>query len=245
MRAGALIAQRLDLERLALTGEPVTLADGVATDTNSQRSAVSVAATGLVAYRPVGSDQRQLTWFDRSGAVRGVVGEPDDTWRQPSVSRDGRRVYRPNGVSSALYQKLTNGAGAEEQIVSSDQTLAGSSWSEDGRFLMYMRIDPKANTDLWVMPMSGETADRKPFVLLQTPFREAYGVFSPDGRSVAYHSNESGRNEIYVRPFVPPGATATAATAAGGQRQVSAGGGIYALWSSDGKSCTTSAPTAR
>jgi hypothetical protein len=81
--------------------------------------------------------------------------------------------------------------------------------------------------------MSGE--DRKPFVFLRTPFREAYGTFSPDGRWVAYHSNESGRPEIYVRPFVPPGATSNAAAAAGGQWQVSTAGGILPMWRSDGK----------
>ena len=78
--------------------------------------------------------------------------------------------------------------------------------------------------DLWVVPMVG---DRTPSVFLKTPFREACGAFSPDGRWVAYQSNESGRMEIYVRPFVPPGAAGTAAGAAGGQWQVSTAGGIY------------------
>ena len=58
--------------------------------------------------------------------------------------------------------------------------------------------------------------------------------FSPDGRWVAYESNESGRDEIYVRPFVPPGAAGTAAAAAGGQWQVSTAGGIYPAWRPDG-----------
>lgn len=83
--------------------------------------------------------------------------------------------------------------------------------------------------------MTGEKADRKPFVFLKTPFREVYRTFSKDGRWVAYHSNESGRPEVYVRPFVPPGATGKAATAAAGQWQVSTAGGILPLWRSDGK----------
>jgi roadblock/LC7 domain-containing protein len=153
----------------------------------------------------------------------------------PVWSPDGTRiVYRARGISGGLDQKLTNGAGAEEQFLSTDQTVAPTSWSEDGRFLMYVSIDPTTNGDLWVLPMSGNAGERKPFVFLKTPFREAYGAFSPDGRWVAYHSNESGRNEIYVRPFVP-GATATAAAAAGGQWQISTGGGIHPLWRSDGK----------
>ena len=71
-----------------------------------------------------------------------------------------------------------------------------------------------------------------PSVFLKTPFREGYSVFSPNGRWIAYHSNESGRHEIYVRPFVPPGA---AAGASSGQRQVSTAGGIYPVWRPDGK----------
>ena len=278
VRAGSLIAQRLDVQRPALTGEPVALADGVDTDSIAGRIAVSVAATGMVAYRSGGA-QRQLAWFDRSGTMRGVVGEPTDTVLQPRVSPDGRRVavvnsvqdnrdiwlldgarasrftfdagqehfhvwspdstrmvYRsPRGTSGALYSKLTSGAGVEEELLRTDQSLAPTSWSADGRFLLYLAIDPETNADLWVLPMSGKAEDRKPFVFLKTPFREAYGTFSPDGRWVAYHSNESGRPEIYVRPFIPPGATGTVTTAAGGQWQVSAAGGIHPLWRSDGK----------
>ena len=76
--------------------------------------------------------------------------------------------------------------------------------------------------------------DRIPRAFLNTPFREADGVFSPDGRWVAYQSNESGRPEVYVRPVVPPGAVVTAA-AAGGQWQVSTAGGAFPAWRPDGK----------
>lgn len=76
--------------------------------------------------------------------------------------------------------------------------------------------------DLMVLPMTG---DRKPFPFLSTPFNEQQGAFSPDGKWVAYQSNESGRNEIYVRPFPGPG----------GQWQVSTGGGTSPRWRADGK----------
>ena len=76
--------------------------------------------------------------------------------------------------------------------------------------------------------------ERTPWAFAKTPFREAYGVFSPDGRWVAYQSNESGRPEVYVRPVVPPGAVGTAA-AAGGQWQVSTAGGVFPAWRPDGK----------
>jgi Tol biopolymer transport system component len=278
VRAGTLVAQRLDLAQAALTGEPVTVADGVAVDDGVFRSAVSVAATGLVGYRTGEGSQRQLTWFDRSGTAWGTVGDPDGNGlSNPRVSPDGRRVavirtvqgntdvwlldgarrsrvtfdaarddaplWSPDGTRIVfrsnrtgqydLYQKLTSGAGMEERLVASDQVKLPTSWSADGRFLLYFSDVPqRTDFDLWVVPMAGE---RTPSVFLKTPFREMWGAFSPNGRWVAYTSNESGRMEIYVRPFVAPGAAGTAAGAAGGQWQVSTAGGTYPVWRSDGK----------
>jgi Tol biopolymer transport system component len=69
-------------------------------------------------------------------------------------------------------------------------------WSRDGRFLLYGSFDK--DWDLWILPLEG---DRKPFAFLATNFREEFGTFSPDSRWIAYTSNESGRDEIYVRDF--------------------------------------------
>jgi serine/threonine protein kinase/Tol biopolymer transport system component len=284
LRAGSLLAQRLDVDRAALIGEPTTLADGVGVD-SLQHSAVTVAATGLVAYR-TGGDHRQLTWVDRSGTVRGTVGGSDgNNLRNPWVSPDGRRVtvqrtlqgngdlwlldgdrmsrltfdpavddravWSPDGTqivfrsartgAGDLYQKFTSGVGMEELLLASDQSKLPTSWSSDGRFLLYQITNPQADADLWVVPMAG---DRTPSVFLKTPFRETTATFSPDGRWVAYQSNESGRPEIYVRPFVPPSrdastfASATADKSAdkpGRQWQVSTAGGIHPRWRPDGK----------
>ena len=110
VRAGTLVAQRLDVAQAALTGEPVTLADGVAVD-GFNRSAVSVAATGLVAYRTGAGSQRQLTWVDRSGTARGTVGDPDgNDLRNPRVSPDGRRVVVPRTVQGNTDLWLLDGA---------------------------------------------------------------------------------------------------------------------------------------
>jgi Tol biopolymer transport system component len=273
VRAGTLVAQRLDLTKSTLTGETVTLAEGVDVEESNNYGAVAVAAAGLVAYRTAGSGgQRQLTWFDRAGTARGTLGDPDGTLNIPRVSPDGRRVvvmrriqgntdlwlldgarttrftfdpadgfpvWSPDGRrivfastrSGAwyLYQKLTNGTGVEERLLGPDQIKIPVSWSPDGRILMYLINNAQTKTDLWVLPMAGE---HSPSAFLQTPFREALAVFSPDGRWVTYQSDESGRNEIYIRPFVAPGA---ADKSAGGQWQVSTQGGIAPMWRPDGK----------
>ena len=289
VRTGSLVAQRLDADKAVLIGEPLTLADGVATD-DASRSAVSVAAAGLVTYRTGGHSQRRLTWFDRSGLVRGTVGDPDATFARPRVSRDGRRVavartvqgntdvwlldgvrasrltfdaavdsypvWSPDGsriaFSSnrtgqlALYQMLTLGGVEERLNAASDQAQVPYSWSMDGR-LLYSGVASQGNVDLWIVPMVGE---RTPWAFAKTPFRESYGVFSPDGRWVAYQSNETGRPEVYVRPVVPPSRDASAsadasadkpasavgtAAAAGGQWQVSTAGGGFPAWRPDGR----------
>jgi Tol biopolymer transport system component len=162
------------------------------------------------------------------------------------AASDGYPVWSPDGTQivfhstrtdvADLYQTLASGAGGEERLVASDQNMVATSWSQDGRFVMYMSIDPQTSADLWLVPMVG---DHTPSVFPKTPFREAYGAFSPDGRWVAYHSNESGRPEIYVRPFVPPDAAGMPAAAAGGSgrspRRAASwpGGGLM------GRSCTT------
>lgn len=90
-RAGKLVAQRLDVVKATLAGEPETVADGTAMDSVS-RNVGSVAVTGLVAYRTATSGQRQLIWVDRSGATRGTLFDPDATLAFPSISPDGGRV---------------------------------------------------------------------------------------------------------------------------------------------------------
>jgi Tol biopolymer transport system component len=170
-----------------------------------------------------------LWLLDGTRASRRTVDAAADQF--PIWSPDGARLaFRSlrSGPGDLYHQLVTAGPGTEERFVSTDQIKSPSSWSADGRFLLYLSIEPQTGGDLWVVPMTGEPT---PAAFLKTSFREAYGAFSPDGRWVAYHSNESGRPEIYVRPFVPPGAPGTAA----GAVQVSTTGGIVPVWRRDGK----------
>jgi Tol biopolymer transport system component len=115
-------------------------------------------------------------------------------------------------------------------LVESPLDIVATDWSADGRFLFYQVLnDPRTGRDLWVLPL---TEDRKPFVWLNGSFEERHGQFSPDGRWVAYGSNESGRQEVYVRPFPK----------SDGQWQVSTAGGIWPRWRRDGKQLDYIAP---
>jgi Tol biopolymer transport system component len=121
--------------------------------------------------------------------------------------------------------------GAAEVLFESPEVKIPCDWSHDGRFLAYYVPDPKTGTDLWVLPY----ATRVPFVFLRTEANELWGQFSPDARWMAYQSNETGRYEIYVRPFPSGGAPIPISTA----------GGVYARWSRDGKELYFIAPDAK
>jgi eukaryotic-like serine/threonine-protein kinase len=143
----------------------------------------------------------------------------------PLWSPDGSRIiYCSNRKGRFdLYQRAANGAGAEEVLLESNLTKFPTSWSRDGRFVLYFTYgDPKTKADLWVLPMFGE---RKPFLFLQTEAFEAKGRFSPDGRWITYESYESRQPEVYVTPFPGPG----------GKEQVSIAGGTEPRWRGDGK----------
>jgi len=142
----------------------------------------------------------------------------------PVWSPDGTRVAFRSARRGPddLYMKDASGAGNDELLFESAENKVATSWSADGRYLLFDSNNPKTGRDIWVLPMKGE---RKPYLFLQTDYQESEAMFSPDGRWVAYRSNESGREEIYVKPFPGPA----------GRWQVSTGGGTRAKWRRDGK----------
>jgi eukaryotic-like serine/threonine-protein kinase len=146
-------------------------------------------------------------------------------------SPDGSRiVFNANRKGHFnLYQKSSSGAGAEEVLLEDNFEKYPTSWSPDGRFILYRTSSPQTRAELFVLPLSG---DRKPVPFLNTKFDEGFGQFSPDGRWVAYRSNESGRNEVYVAPFPGPG----------GKWQISTAGGDRPRWRRDGSEIFYLAP---
>ncbi len=151
----------------------------------------------------------------------------------PVWSPDGTHIVfnaNPNGVSG-LYEKLASGSGAEKLIYATQRSLP-MDWSRDGRFLLYRELDPTNGYDLWVLPASPKEGDAKPFPFASSSFDEREGQFSPDGLSVAYQSNESGRFEIYLRTF-PDG---------GDQQLVSTEGGAQPRFRADGRELFYVAP---
>jgi len=130
-----------------------------------------------------------------------------------------------NAAVSNLFVKPANGAAQEEPLLSTGDIKIASSWSPDGRYLVYEEINPKTKADIWVLPMDGPAQSRKPFVFLSTEFDELQGQLSPGGRWMAYTSDSDGRREIYVRPF----------PAANALWKISTGGGEEPRWRRDEK----------
>jgi len=158
--------------------------------------------------------------LDRGTSTRFTVDEYTFAARWTA---DGQWIaYTANQPVLNLYRKRADGTGSEERLTSSPNNQAPSSWTPDGRTLVFVDNDPVTGSDIWTLDVDG---DRKPKPFLRTPFVESYATVSPDGKWVAYQSNESGRFEIYVTPF-PEG---------GRKYQVSTDGGFSPAWAHSGR----------
>ena len=143
--------------------------------------------------------------------------------RSPVWSPDSARIAFQSSRSRqpiALRQTMSDETGKDELLLEGQGnfTMTPTGWSSDGQFIAYTT----RGSNVWILPLFG---DRKPFPFADTQFIEASAVFSPDGRWIAYTSNESGQTEIYVQSFPGPGA----------KTQVSRDGGTHPVWRADGR----------
>ena len=150
----------------------------------------------------------------------------------PVWSPDGTRViFAANrGGRLDLYREERGRSGEERLLLKSEQDKTPTSWSSDGRFLLFQSFDPKTREDIWVLPFDG---DRKPFVFLKTEAQEQMAQFSPDMRWISYVGATGGLAQIFVRPF---SAHATSpGSAVGSLWMISTNGGLAPRWRADGK----------
>ena len=142
----------------------------------------------------------------------------------PVWTPDGKRVaFQSNRAGPLnLFWKPADGSGPEQRLTTGEHADNPSSWSPDGQLLAYHKVHPETGRDLWVVPTDG---DRQPRLVLAGQANEGTPAFSPNGSWLAYTSDESGRSEIYVRPFPEPG----------GKWQVSSDGGTEPVWARSGR----------
>jgi Tol biopolymer transport system component len=182
-------------------------------------------------YQPSGQFDIWLVDLTRTARTRFTFTPRFD--RYPIWSPDGNQIVYCDGTMNdtdiGIYRKASNGAGEPELLLKTGHTICPQDWSRDGKYLLYASADK--NVDLWVLPMTVKPGDAKPMPYLTSQFNQLEARFSPDGRWVAYESNESGKNEVYVRPFTPGGRS----LAGDGKWMISNGNGIEPRWRRDGK----------
>jgi Tol biopolymer transport system component len=206
-----------------------------------QQFAISPDGTRVAMARRDERDGSANIWaleLQRGTNSRVTLGRSRDS--SPVWSPDARRIAfaSDRGDSMNIYATASSGGGSEELLLSvhKPEQPIPTDWSRDGRVLLDSAISPKTGSDLLVLPVEGERPStssgrpelaegRKPIPIASGSFNESDGRFSPDVRYVAYVSDESGRNEVYVQAFPP----------AEGKWQVSAGGGTRPRWRRDGR----------
>jgi serine/threonine-protein kinase len=265
-RAGQLLAAPFDLTRLAVTGPPVPVLDGVLMNHANGSTHFSLSANGSLAYVPGGAVAvgRRLVWVDRQGKAT-PLSSPARRYLHPRISPDGRKIavetegpnhdlwtYEPerdlltrmsfDGTSHwplwtpdgkrltfrnwrtgdfTMWWMPADRSGPEERLTMIGVRQSAASWSPDGRVVAFNQVSPDTSGDVYVLEMD---AERKPRPLVQTKFNEGSPRFSPDGRYLAYASNESGRMEVFVTPYPGPGA----------KIQISTDGGADPAWRGNG-----------
>jgi serine/threonine-protein kinase len=178
------------------------------------------------------TEQESQIWlFDLSRETLTRFTFEGNTNTNPVWTPDDKRIaFNSNKEGPGnLFWQLADGSGGLERLNTSDYTRVPMSWSPDGQLLAFFEVNPTTQRDIWVLRMGDPSAAlgqaRKAQPFLQTPFDESVPRFSPDGRWLAYISNESGRFEIYVQPYPGPG----------GKWQISTEGGTEPVWNRNGR----------
>ena len=262
-----LMAVPFDLEALEVTGDPITLLEGVRGERGCGVD-YSLSSNGTLIY--VSGETRkqtQLVWVDRRGTME-VLYAIQHNFQEPRFSPDGNRlsvtvwegedsdiwiyeiargiltpltfegqnksaIWTPDGKRVTFSSNRndewniswmpTDGSGAAEELTAGKNPQTPSSWSPDGQVLAFVQsLSVATKDDILLLPLEGE---RKPQAFLETQFGEKHPVLSPDGRWIAFSSDPSGPNEVYVKSF----------SGEGGMIQVSTDGGTEPVWAPDGK----------
>jgi serine/threonine protein kinase len=200
-------------------GPPLGSGSGPTLSPDAHRLVFTRAALGF---------QRPDIWtFDlaRNASSNLTVGQRANN--SPLWSPDGTRIVfaspRPeSGKPFGLYERSAAGGGHEQLLLQTDQAVIPNAWSPDGRFLIYRTGPTALDFDLWVLSLD----DNRKFPFVQTKLAQREAQFSPDGKWVAYQSNETGRFEIYLRPFYDDGRTRIPVTSTGG---------VQVRWRRDGR----------
>ena len=150
---------------------------------------------------------------DRGRALQSRVDAPTERRSRSTPYQEGTRD---------VFWKSADGTGEAESLLTREQRQWPSGWSPDGDWLALSELDPETGWDIWMLPVQG---DRSPSSFLITDANERFSRFSPDGRFVAFVSDDSGRDEVFVLPFPGPGEKLT----------ISPAGGTAPMWSRDGR----------
>ena len=176
-----------------------------------------------VNVRRAGSRTSDVWVYDLlRGVPTRLTFEGSNSW--PVWSRDGKRVVyggRTTGVSN-LYAANADGSGQPERLTTSDYEQIPSSWASTTNTIAFLQRPQIGSYGIWVLPMDG---DRRPRLFLESRFNLSHPEFSPDGRWIAYLSNESGTSAVYVQPYPGPGE----------KIRISTGGGTEPIWSPNGR----------
>jgi len=268
-RGGKLYAVPFDVDRLAVTGPPLPIVEGVYQNLVFGHAHFGISNEGSLAYAAGAATgaPRKVFWVDRQGKAE-PLPLPARAWLHPRISPDGRLlaieaeganhdlftyelergmltkitfdglshgpVWTPDGKRLAFRSWRTSPeapmsmwwmpvdrSAPDERLTSIGANQDPVSWSPDGRFLAFNQMTPQTASDVFVISVDG---DRKPHAVVETKFVEGSAKFSPDGKWLAFCSNESGRPEVFVQAY-PSGA----------RIQISTDGGTDPVWARSGK----------